>query len=277
MPAVVVPVPSLDLERSRTGGGGSPGPVLQQWHDNEGRLIATGGRDGGTWWMDWPGLATFWFEETGTVRVETVRPGSDAEVQDVFTRGVVPVVLLARGFEALHASAVLGEDGVIGLCGTSGTGKSTLAFALGSAGLPHYADDTIVYRIDEGTPIAVRLPFPVRVDTSARNAAGARILPFARVETVTSAPVRLIYHLRRDSTLDPRAPRFVAVPPAKRFEVLLAHAHPFDMGPDERRGAFMRDLLALAAAAVVWECSFAPSLVDLPYLAAAIRRHASVQ
>jgi hypothetical protein len=276
MPGVVVPVPSLDIEGSRTGAETEPGDVLQRWHDNEGRLIATGGRDGHGWWMHWRGLATFRFGEVGDVRVEMFRNGLDQEVQDVFVRGVVPVVLLARGFEGLHASAVRDEAGVVAFCGTSGTGKSTLAVAVAATGLQHYADDTIVYRLD-GAPVAVRLPFPVRLAPTARDAMGGRVLPFSRLERDTSAPIRRIYHLRRDPSLDPCVPRFAAIPGAKRFEVLLAHAHPFDMAGTERRGAFMRHLLALAAAADVWECSFAPALEHLHSLAAAVREHATNQ
>ena len=277
MSAVVLPVPSLDIEGSRPGADPRPGQVLQRWRDNEGRLIATGGHDDGSWWMHWPGLATFRFGSSGDVRVDTVGPELDVEVQDVFTRGVVPVVLLARGFEGLHASAVRDSLGVIGLCGTSGTGKSTLAVALASTGLQHYADDTLVYQLAGASPVALRLPFPVRLDDRARKATRARVLPFSRLERVTSAPLRRVYHLRRDPSLDPRVPRFAAIPGAKGFEVLLAHAHPFDLAGEERRGAFMRNLLALAAAAGVWECAFAPALDELPLLADAVREHAYCQ
>jgi hypothetical protein len=274
----VVPVPSLEIERSRAGSDVRPGRVLQQWHDNDGRLIAIGGWDEGAWWMQWPGLATFWFGDAGDVRVETVAAGNHSDVRDVFARGVVPVVLLARGFEALHASAVQDEAGVIGLCGRSGTGKSTVAFALASEGLQHFADDTLVYRVGDGSPVASRVPFPVRIDLSARDASRRpKVLSFARLEGVTSAPVRVIYQLRRDPDLDPRLPRFSEVPAARRFEALLAHAHPFEMGSAERRAAFLTNLLLLARTVNLYECAFAPALEELPTLAAAIRTHARLQ
>ncbi len=276
MAGLVVPVPSLAVDRA--AGSQRPGRALQQWLDHDGRLIATGGRDHGAWWMHWAGLATFWFGEAGEVRVETLRPGADEEVQDIFTRGVIPVVLLARGFEALHASAVQDEEGVIGLCATSGTGKSTVAFALASDGQQHFADDTLVYRIVDGRPVASRLPFPVRIDQSAREAAHReKVLSFVRLEGVGSAPIRLIYLLRRDPSLDPRSPRFSIVPAAKRFEALLAHAHPFDMGDAARRAAFLSSVLTLARTTTLCECSFAPALDQLPALAAAIRQHARLQ
>jgi hypothetical protein len=119
--------------------------VGQRWFDNEGRLIASGGRTAGRWWMYWGGLATYWFGDSGNVVAEPVSTGLAQHVRDAFVRGVTPVVMLARGFEALHASAILHTDGVIGFCGRSGTGKSTLALALAALGLPHFADDTIVF------------------------------------------------------------------------------------------------------------------------------------
>ncbi len=102
---------------------------MQRWLDHEGRLVATGGRRRGSWWMHWRGLATFRFGETGGVVPS--RPGELPRAScDIFIRGVVPVVILARGLEGLHAGAILEPGGVIGLCATSGTGKSTIALAV---------------------------------------------------------------------------------------------------------------------------------------------------
>jgi hypothetical protein len=226
--------------------------------------------------MHWRGLATFWFAEAGDVRVEPFADGLETTLHDIFVRGVIPVVLLARGYEAFHASAVVGPRGLIALCGVSGRGKSTLALALSGTGLQHFADDTIVYRVVDGTPTAIRLHFPVRVDDGARA-----VLP-APTDGVMSTsaraidpPVRILYDLVRDETLDPEKPVFSPVPAERRFQLLLAHAHPFDMGPLERRRAFMEQLMAVARTIEVCECRFAPSLPALPRLAEAIRAHAS--
>jgi len=251
--------------------------VLQQWRDHEGRLIATGGRRGDTWWMHWQTLATFWFGEHGSVRAEPIRNGLDGELRDSFVRGVIPVVLLARGFEALHASAILVRQGVVALCGTSGTGKSTTALAIASLGPRHYSDDTVIYEVIEGKAFTSALPFPVRIDTTARQILGdpPRTVRFGepRIES-RSEPLHRVYHMVRDASLPRAHPAFVPVSPARRFEVLLTHSHPFDMGGDARRRAFIEHLMAIAQTVDVWECRFAPSLPDLLALAAAIREHA---
>lgn len=250
-----------------------PGPVRQVWADHEGRVIATGGREGAAWWMHWPGLATFWFEHAGDVRAEPVREGQLEDIKDIFTRGVTPVVLLARGFEGLHASSILSDGGVVPFVATSGTGKSTIAVAVASSGVTQFADDTVIYRMVAGSPVGVRLPFPVRVDAAVREALRHVKRDGTRGNVPDSAPLHRIYHLVRDHTLDPARPSFLSVPPSRRFELLLAHAHPFDMGSDERRRAFMENLLTAARTVEVWECRFAPDLAALPALAHAIRTH----
>ena len=254
----------------------SPGAVLQQWLDHEGRLIATGGRRGDTWWMRWQTLATFWFSDSGAVRAEPIRNGLEPELRDSFVRGVIPVVLLARGYEALHASAVVVPQGVVALCGTSGTGKSTTALAIAADGASHYSDDTVVYQVVDGRPVAARLPFPVRVDDAAREVVGsARGFRFGdSAKSLATTPLHRIYHLVRDPSLPVDTPRFAAIPPPARFEILLAHSHPFDMGGDDRRRTFIQHLMTVARSVDLWECRFAPSLAHLPVLARAIRQHA---
>jgi hypothetical protein len=254
----------------------SPGAVLQQWLDHEGRLIATGGRHGDSWWMRWQTLATFWFSDSGAVRAEPVRNGLEPELRDSFVRGVIPVVLLARGYEALHASAVAVPQGVVALCGRSGTGKSTTALAIASQGATHYSDDTVVYQVVDGQPVAARLPFPIRVDDSARDIVGSIDQFRSRATSISrdTTPLHRIYHLVRDASVPVDAPSFTPIPAAARFEVLLAHSHPFEMGGDDRRRAFIEHLMSVARTVDVWECRFRPSLADLPALAGAIRQHA---
>ena len=268
-------IPELDIAPDGASAGvWPPGAVMQRWLDTEGRLVATGGRLRGRWWMHWRGLATFWFTEDGAVMAEPATGATDPELRDIFVRGVVPTVMLARGFEALHASAILDRDGVVGLCAASGTGKSTISLALASSGAGHFADDTLLYRVAGNLPIAARLPFPVRVDASARAALGERVTAEGR-SLPGEAPIHRIYHLVRDESVDSRQPRFESMPVAKRFETLLTHAHPFDMGDEDRRRAFIENLMTLARHVEVCECRFAPDLAALPALAESLRDHAA--
>ena len=271
MPALVCEPPRLVIEVQGTHSADTPGPAAQRWLDHDGRLIATGGRSQSGWWMHWPGLATFLFDDEGPVRALPARSGLDETIRDSFMRGVTPVVLLARGYEGLHASATLHPRGLVVMLGTSGTGKSTTAFALASRGGDHFSDDTIIYSTDGGSAVAWRLPFPVRVTAPAASFVEAPVASF--VEPPARAPIHRIYHLVRDPLVDPLAPVFEPVETERRFELLLAHAHPFEMGGAERQRRFIQSVMTLARDVDVWTCRFGPRLDALPSFAAALADH----
>jgi hypothetical protein len=226
--------------------------------------------------MDWPGLATFRFGEQGPVSAAPVTHNRDVEIRDIFVRGVLPVVLLARGCEALHASAVaIDDESVIALCAISGTGKSSLALAMTASGARHFADDTVVYRVVNDRAVALGLPFPVRVDAAALEAAGRGHRQAPAAASSHLSPLKRVYQLSRDPSGDPFAPQFTAVPCHRRFETLLKHSHPFEMGSDARQRAFHEHLLTIAKHTDVWDCRFAPALEALPSLAAQLVEHAA--
>jgi hypothetical protein len=56
----------------------------------------------------------------------------------------LPNIGIAHGYEALHASGVSTDRGVVAITASSGTGKSTLALELLKRGWPLFADDTVV-------------------------------------------------------------------------------------------------------------------------------------
>jgi hypothetical protein len=89
----------------------------------------------------------------------------------------------------------------------------------------------------------------------------------------TRAPLRRVYLLVRDPSVDPLSPAFTQVPGAERFERLLAHAHPFDLSTTDRRRRMIERLMQAAATADVCELRFGPSLAALPALAARVRDH----
>jgi hypothetical protein len=64
--------------------------------------------------------------------------------QRVLLSRVLPVVAIARGYEALHAAAVQTPVGVVAVTGASGAGKSTLAAELVRRGHRLVGDDVLV-------------------------------------------------------------------------------------------------------------------------------------
>ena len=109
-----------------------PGAFLM--HEGTVRFLVTGGRD---------------------VLIDPL--GSDADdVAAFFIGSPFTVLLQQRGLLTLHAAAVATEAGAVLLLGTSGSGKSSLAAALGERGYPLLADDVTGVVLDTGQrPVAL--------------------------------------------------------------------------------------------------------------------------
>src|SRR5581483_4905194 len=126
-------------------------PGVQTWRTPAGELIARGYRQGPTCWMHWPALAAFRFGDGDPfITAFPDRGASRAVIEDVYRRGVLPMAIQALGREALHASGVLTDAGVIAFAARSHTGKSTFAYALSRRGFPQWADDGVVVDVEEG-------------------------------------------------------------------------------------------------------------------------------
>src|SRR5207244_4432658 len=151
-----------------------------------------------------------------------------------------PIILQAIGWEALHASAVLIDQGVVGFCGVSESGKSTLAHALSRLGCPHLADDSLL--LDFGGPTALSrpvvelLPFNARLRLPARAFFGLPD-PAPGLPASTSTPpgsiapsspselkLSALFVLDRNGA---PAPRVTEMAPADAFTNVLTHAYCF--------------------------------------------------
>ena len=138
------------------------------WRDTEGEIAAFGGAHSSGHWMEIPRIASYVFEVDDPEVVAYPRPAvPDEAVLDGFRRVVLPMALQARGQEVIHASAVLGPDGVLALCAISETGKSTLAFGLSRRGYELWADDAVAFEVGptsvDAVAASVRTPSPTRL------------------------------------------------------------------------------------------------------------------
>jgi hypothetical protein len=290
-------LPDLEVRSARPAADTAqyPGVRRQEWFDTEGRLAAFGGGTATTWWMHWPQLGTFQFSSEGPVIAHPEPDVRPSDLRDTFERHVLPFVLIGREHEALHASAVANANGVSAFCAVSGTGKSSLAWGLASRRAVHWADDTLVLRMNDDAVRAVRLPFPARVDRAVvdalatgrgtlkdgENDPGATSDPRGSAAndsgaTVGAGETRVlgrIYFVARDSLLDPARPSIRALEGAAVFERLLAHAHPFDLPGPERRRRMIERLLQVARNVPMYELRFAPDLTSLPRLIDAVGQH----
>ena len=224
--------------------------------------------------MHWPSIGLFLFDPgAGEVIVHPAPGAQAAEVDDTYLRGVLPVVLLAQGSEALHASAVQIGDRVVAFAAESGTGKSTLAAAVARICGTQWADDTTICTFEGLSTGSVALPFPQRLDAPARAALTAvpGELRFAPPGLV--APLAALYVVKR-TDLRVGYAEFSRISEAVAFRRLLAHAHPFELIEGRSRQLIERMLL-LASRVPVIELRVRSGLHHLPSIASLVSRHAA--
>lgn len=264
-------LPVLRFEAGpRAAPDGRPGSV---WRDADGQMHGRARIGRAARWLDWDGLATFAFGAgSPVVRVWPAAGVAPADVRAVFDRTIRPIVLQGMGWQALHASAARGPAGVLAFCGLSGSGKSTLAWAM--ARQPdhvHYADDSLVWRPEDGRPIATALPFtPSLRAASQEHFSREDVGPAPLVTPLLSRdPIRAVFVLRQDA----RCPSPVLVQPVdpeRAFATLLPHAHCFDCeDPDETR-RLAEAYLSLAASAGVFVVVYRPDFSAIAGLVRAV-------
>jgi len=139
-------------------------PDVEVWRGAGGAVVAYGTILHGEHWIDMPGVARFRFGHSSLSVIARPHPAaSPGLVEDGYRRTVLPLTLQVQGTEVLHASAVRSPRGVVAFCAGSGTGKSTLAAALGERGYPLWADDAIAVDTSTAPVMTVRLPFRLRL------------------------------------------------------------------------------------------------------------------
>jgi hypothetical protein len=225
----------------------------------DGETCALGYRLEGHYWMEWPDFATFRFHPTQPTVTAFVQAGvrQDA-VDDVWRRSVLPLVLVTRGLEALHASAASGPGGIVAFCAKSGTGKSTLAYALRARGFQQWSDDAVVFDVTaEPAVSAIPLPYSSRLDEASSHYVTVTTQP-GEVRTGDPAPLAGICVLSR---LAPDAGRDVQVNELSGSAALLAvlpHAHVFDQSDLDRTRRMVDAFLSLVDRVPVYSVSFRP-------------------
>jgi hypothetical protein len=244
------------------------GAVVNEWRDDRGELVATGYRLSDRCWISWHGHGVFAFSlGSGDVRVWTEPERSPADVAHAFERVLQPVVLQAMDWEVLHAGAAVGPAGLVAFCGRSGVGKSTLSFAMEHKGWQQFADDSLVFRMEEGAARAYPRPFVRRLRPASSE-------HFAQMGFELAAPFRpaqcgarsiaAVFLLCPDPSVS--TPRLSPIGGPQAFSELLSHAHCFD--PDDRSQArrLVDSYSALAEQVPVVKLHYRPDLDQLAEL-----------
>ena len=279
----LVIAPAEDRLPTRPDGGQ---PDVHLWRSvDEGELRPFAHSRGGQHSLHWPGVAEFRFT-SDTQRVTAIP--YDHACRDVvrsrFYHNVLPLVLQALGREGLHASAVMTPRGVVGLCGHTQSGKSTLAYALSQRGLTLWSDDALMWEMEAGTeegasgptPTAIVLPFDVKLRPPSLSFFGhssTSEMSFPRAAAEARAPMAAVFALTRIAA-DADAPQvaIAGLGAGAALRRLLDHAHCFNPYDAKRKRRMVLNYLAIVERVPVYEVRFKPSLTALPQLADEVMR-----
>src|SRR5262245_35930751 len=247
----------------------SGGRLVNTWRGENGELCGSAFSQGSLRWIDWSGLGVFAFSKgSAAVRVWPQPNSSPQLCRESFSRQLQPVVLQALGWQALHASAIVGPSGVIAFCGNSGSGKSTLAFALGNEGWSQVADDGVVLRVASNDVMVYPLPFAPRLRVASQayfeGISNASSQPRTMVMQVGELPLAMVILLLQDR--DHSETNLTSVHRAQAFSRLLAHAHGFDEDDRTETRRLVVDYLSIADRVPVLELRYRPDLAILPNL-----------
>ena len=236
---------------------------VEVWKGNDG-FEAYGYTAGGYFWAHFPDTAAFRFLGDDSRVAAFPDAGARPEVvEDVYYRNVLPLVLQLRGHEVLHASAVSTKHGLVILCGLSGMGKSTFAYALSKRGYAVWADDAVALEIGDDEISAFRVPFRLGLR---KDAAFFAYEPGDRdrddVAPLRSPILALVILERSD---EPHAPlaNIARLEPAHAFPALLPHAYYFTLSDPARKAQMIDRYLRLASSARTFDVRYRPGLGEI--------------
>lgn len=119
--------------------------------------------------------ATFHLSPDGHTLLCAPADPSAPEWRRVLLDSVLATVALLRGFEALHAAAVLAPGGAVALMARTGGGKTTLAAELLARGFSLISDDILVLSHVEGRVVGHPAPPVMNLPAGAQRPAGDAI------------------------------------------------------------------------------------------------------
>lgn len=255
----------------------SPGSTpVETWVDGDARECAYSYAANGCCWVHFPGVAAYSFRRREPFASAFPEAGtSDETVEDVYHRFVFPLTVQAFDQEVLHASAVVGKQGLIAFCGDSGAGKSTMAFALAERGYAPWADDAVGFEARAGRVVAVPLPFMRRLRSDAIAHFGERSATLQRRRCSSQRDLqvqRRARALRALFVLDPRRPprrgraaEIREIGAAEAFTAVLPFCQPFTLQDPSRKRRMVAQYLRLSSQVPVIELRFIRGWAHLPF------------
>ena len=197
---------------------------------------------------------------------------------------VLPRTLHLRGLNPLHATAVATTAGVLAFLGKTGTGKSTLAAALGRRGASLMSDDCLVLHREGEAIIATPSYAGLRLYDDVREALFPRASSnevahysdkqrIATAVPLASEPqvLRAVFALERIEHLE--APELTPLGPADATMTLASAAFRIDTQRREQNRQQLGFFAEVVRRVPVQRCVFGEDLAQVDVLAAAILTH----
>jgi hypothetical protein len=225
-----------------------------------------------------PDRKTIRYSHTADFRLEALR--------SYLLASPLSFVLLERGIESLHATGVVLDGTAFGILGNNGYGKSTLAAALLSRGLPLLTDDLLVLEWQGETCFSHRsgahiklfpqvaqrfLPGLSGVQLNRHTQKSVYSLTSREVPGEDRVPLSVLYELeveRRSQQLE-----ISPLPPAKAFIALLRNLFNEEVTRRERLRPQFEFCERIAANVPVFSLTYPKSLDALPQVAAELIQH----
>lgn len=219
------------------------------WPIAGGGVLASAYDRAGWHWLELPGLTTFRFDQDGERVAAIPNPGVGPHaVAEAYRHSALPLVLQARGHEALHASAVVASAGVAIFCGASGSGKSTTAYGLHRRGYGLWSDDVVALEFRGGAIQAIPLPFDMRLRPPSASlfGLGERAVRLAAALPAGPRPLAALCVLDQERARGGRA-IVEALAPRQAFTAILAHAFCYRLRDRARKRLMLDRYLAVIA------------------------------
>jgi hypothetical protein len=234
----------------------------------DGSVWAHGDTVEGRHWLRVPGVATFRFGDNAGEAIAIPEPEAhEGAVVDAYRRAVLPMALQVHGLEVMHASAVVTPAGIAAFCGASQAGKSTFAYAMTRRGYDLWADDAVVFELEESGGVRTfPLPFRLRLRPASASfferSGGAESLQPREgdVEERGHAPLAVAFVLAPVENGGAPEVSIERVPPAQAFPAVFANAYWFDLRETERKRQTTERYLELVARIPVFRVSFRTGL-----------------
>jgi hypothetical protein len=189
-----------------------------------------------TTYLRWAGLFEFLISpDARTIEYHSLEKATDESLTTYLLGQVLSFCLLSRGYEPLHATAVVIDGEAVAFLGDCGYGKSTLGAAFVARGIPVLTDDVLALEMRGGRWMAHAGPprlklFPSVARRVLAREAGSRlhtstsklILPLADTQANDHAvPLRALYMLP-DPAKRGRPQARISVVPVEGQQAFLA-------------------------------------------------------